>query len=71
MCVWGGVHVCACVGVGVGVHVCMKRRTQVLCGVPLLSWCRVSEVDFWRNYFYRISLIKQSVQISTSNKGNL
>jgi hypothetical protein len=26
---------------------------------------KVSEETFWRNYFYRVSLIKQSVQIST------
>ena len=38
---------------------------------PLLSLTRISEVDFWRNLFYRISLIKQAVQISSANKGCL
>jgi hypothetical protein len=32
---------------------------------------KISEVDFWRNLFYRISLIKQAVQISSANKGCL
>ena len=30
---------------------------------------RVTEKCFWRNYFYRVSLIKQSVQLSTLSAG--
>ncbi len=31
---------------------------------------RVKEESFWRNYFYRVSLIKQSTQLSSfTNKG--
>jgi len=31
-------------------------------------WCRVKEENFWRNYFYRVSLIKQSAQLSALSK---
>lgn len=30
---------------------------------------RVSEEIFWRNYFYRVSLAKQSVQLSSMASG--
>ena len=30
-----------------------------------LIFFRVKEERFWRNYFYRVSLIKQSSQLST------
>jgi hypothetical protein len=30
---------------------------------------RVNEETFWRNYFYRVSLIKQSAQLEQFNNG--
>jgi len=31
--------------------------------------CSVNEETFWRNYFYRVSLLKQSTQANSLNKG--
>ena len=39
------------------------RAVESLCGVFLL--CSMREETFWRNYFYRVSLIKQSIQLTT------
>ena len=44
--------------------------TLFLYVVTLYSWnilliFRVKEERFWRNYFYRVSLIKQSTQLSS------
>ena len=36
-----------------------------------INFFRVKEEVFWRNYFYRVSLIKQSVQLSTLSSGQL
>lgn len=32
---------------------------------------KINEENFWRNYFYRVSLIKQSTQLSELNESNL
>lgn len=37
---------------------------------PLLSRRRVSEEAFWRNYFYRVGLIRQSTELSSLEKEN-
>ena len=38
---------------------------------PLIAWLmpRLSEEHFWRNYFYRVSLIKQSFGVNAVATG--
>lgn len=42
-----------------------KQSCVCICGSEVLCvFCRVKEEVFWRNYFYRVSLIKQSAQLT-------
>lgn len=43
---------------------CRLRTNEAILSV-LCCLCSVSEEVFWRNYFYRVGLIRQSTELSS------